>query len=412
MKLFKLTIPISLLILSFYSFAGGNESGHAAITQHLYSYYPDQLTNPQKKSRNTMAQFGYNLSYFSIPVFPITSFINPDNFGIHSYSQPGSKEKNGSLYTCRGGFIDFSHLRAAIDWTVYLAFSIYIDTDEIELTPEAGDLTLHFKNTSSLSSNDIVELAQKIAFERLEWHEIASWHYHPPFHSRSDQQSAFTPEDTYSNFLGTTIGKKIALRILDNLESRPFAEIATEEIEFAIAKLDPVEHKKQSKMAYDIVDRHKQLRLPVNQRNSDVWWDSRILFRDQRYIFKRDIDLGPEIDPWLVPQANELGCSDVQFPEILIVPEIASTGVSFYTYYDFLISPDTAMFYNQYHKQIHTPIPPFTTNHMNAVVRIIVSEMEDVLSPGFDKRDCADPVPDYKKVKWVGLASLTNKSRK
>ncbi|MEO8088183.1 MAG: DUF4056 domain-containing protein, partial [Bacteroidota bacterium] len=360
-----------LVMVSFRAFGGGNHPARAALVNHIAAYYPEQLTNPQKKNRITMSQFGYNLSYFSINVFPITSFINLDDFGIHSYAQPGRKEKNGSLYSCRGGFIDFTHLRAAIDWTVYLTFTILSDQQEIKLTPEAGDLKLYFKNTESLSTLDIVEMSQRIAFERLEWHEAASWHYHRPYHFRSDQLSAFTPEDTYSNFLGTAIGKQVALRILNNLETRSYAEIVTEEINEAIKALEPVASKKLCKKAYDIVDRHKQLQLPADKRNNDVWWDSSILFRDQRYVFKRDIDMGPEIDPWLVPLANELGCPDEQSPEIFTIPSIAGSGISFDSYYDFTITPDTSMFYGKGHKQVHTPFTEFNTRNFNSVVRII-----------------------------------------
>ena len=358
-----------------------------------------------------MSQFGYNLSYFSIPLFPITGFIDPKNFGTHSYSQPHAGEHNGSLYTCRGGFIDFSHLRAALDWTVYLTFKILSDPSDFDLPPEAGMLKLQFKKTDQLTAKDIASLAQKIAFERLEWHEVASWHYHPPYHWRTDQQSAFTPEDTYSNFLGTEIGKKIALRILLQLDTKPFAEIATEEIKKEIDLLFPVSSKKESKLAYDIVDRYKQMKLPADVRNSDVWWDSHIVFRDQRYIFKRDIDLGPVIDPWLVPASAQTGCITAQRPEILMVPEKTEAGKSFYDYYVFTIIPDTEMFYGRKHQLIHTPFPEFTTRHYNAITHIIAEEMEKIFLAGFDERDCCDPVYDFKNVKRVGLP-LVSRNRK
>src|SRR6187431_3113108 len=123
---------IFLLLISFNLFAGGTDPVFAKKAHHINQYYPEQLTNPQKKNRKSMAQFGYNLSYFKIQFFPISKFINPKKLGVHSYSRPGFGEKNGSLYTCRGGFIDFSHLRAAADWTVYLAFSILNDPGQFD----------------------------------------------------------------------------------------------------------------------------------------------------------------------------------------------------------------------------------------------------------------------------------------
>jgi len=405
-RLLKQFFVYALLLSWSFAIAGNGSPTRALLVQHITTHYPEQLTDPQKKTRNTMSQFGYNLSYFTIPLFPITAFINPENFGIHSYSKPGRKEKNGCIYSCRGGFIDFSHLRAAVDWTVYLTFKILTDPADIELAPESGTLHLHFTNTDELSTKEIADMAQKIAFERLEWHEAASWHYHPPYHIRTDQQSAFTPEDTYSNFLGTEIGKKIALRILNNFETKPFAEIATEEIAKEVDALMPMSTKKESKEAYDIVDRNKQMKLPAEERNNDVWWDSNILFRDQRYVFKRDIDMGPRIDPWLVPQSESLGCPVKQDPEIFEVPSKTRAGISYYHYYEFTIVPDTAMFYGRKGKLVHTPFPEFTTRHFDKVVAIIAGEMEKIFLAGFDERDCCDPVFDFKNVRRVGIAMV------
>ena len=405
-RFYRNNILIFLLLFSGHVLAGGNDPLRAAKAHHIQNYYPEQLTDPQKKTRKSMAQFGYNLSYFTIPLFPITEFINPQNLGVHSYSQGAFGEKNGSLYTCRGGFIDFSHLRAAADWTVFLAFTIVNDVEHLDLPPEAGTLRLNFKNQEDLSVIEIVDMAQKIAFERLEWHEVASWHYHRPYHMRTDQQSTFSPEDNYSNLFGTEIGKKIALRILDDLETKPYAEIATEEIEKAIASLDPVNAKKESKQAYDIVDRNVQMHLPADKRNNDVWWDSNILFRDQRYMFKRNTDIGPELEPWLVPGSAKLGCSEVTSAYILKVPEKTHGGKSFYEYYDFIITPDTAMFYGRGGEKVHTSFEAFSTRKLNDVVHIIVSEMEKIFLTGFNKRDSCDPVQDFKNVRRVGLAAI------
>ena len=408
LKRFKIVrrnvFQIFLLLLSVNVFAGGNDPVHLSKAHHIQNYYPEQLTNPQKKNRKSMAQFGYNLSYFKIQLFPIREFINPDKLGVHSYSRPGVGEKNGSLYTCRGGFIDFSHMRAAADWTVYLAFTILSDAEQLDLPPEAATMRLSFRNIDELTIPEIAELAQKIAFERLEWHEIASWHYHSPYHIRSDQQSTFTPEDNYSNLLGTEIGKRIVLRILNDMETLPYSEIATEEIQKMIASLDPVDGKKESKMAYDIVDRHVQLKLPENERNNDVWWDSNILFRDQRYMFKRNTNIGPQIEPWLVPVSSQFECGTDASALVLNVPLKTRQGKSLYEYYDFTITPDTAMFYGREGEKVHTSFPSFSTRELDHVVRLIAFEMEKVLLAGFNKRDSCDPVEEYKNVRRVGLA--------
>lgn len=369
---------------------------------HITTHFAEQLTNPQKKNRKSLSQFGYDLSSIPVPIFPITSFINPNNFGPQSYGKPSRQEHNGVLYTCKGGFIDFSHLRCAADWTVYLTFKLITDTADFDLEPEAGILKLHFRQMDGLKLKDFVSVAQKIAFERLIWHEVASWHYHLPNYGVSEQQSTFTPEDLYSDFLGTVIGGNIALRILRNLDSFSYSRIATEEIAKMIASLHPLRTKKASALAYDIVDRWQQLKLPEDKRNKDVWWDSWIIFNDERYCFKRSIDIGPQLEPWLVPFSKKLKCVEHSEPELLQVPLRTQAGASLYNYYEFTISPDRDLFYGKVNgKELHTPFGPFTTQHFENALGVVYKEIEERLLPGFDKRNNEDPVPSFRDVKRV-----------
>src|SRR4051812_45074393 len=186
---------LGLVMLSMPSMADNSwKSKRAVLVNHINTHFSEQLTNPQKKKRLSYSQFGYNLSFFTVPLFPITEFIDPHNFGEHSYGQPDSKEKNGSLYTCRGGFMDFSHIRPAADWTVFITFKIITGETDIELPDEGGKLHLEIKNVEKLPLEDVVAMAQKIAFERLVWHEVVSWHHHPPNFPLTEQQSTFTPE--------------------------------------------------------------------------------------------------------------------------------------------------------------------------------------------------------------------------
>ncbi|MBP6730628.1 MAG: DUF4056 domain-containing protein [Chitinophagales bacterium] len=369
----------------------------------ILSLFPEQLVNPQKKNRFSQCQFGYNLFLTSVPLYPITEFINPKKLGTHSYGGQSLKEDNGSLYTCSGGFIDFAHMRTAADWTTHLTFTILTEQKDFELPEEAGKLQLHFDSLQTLSLEDIAAIAQRIAFERLVWHEVASWYYHPPNHFVMEQQSTFTPEDVFSNLLGTTIGKKVALRLLKAQDTTlTYEQVTTEEIEKEIALLKPVEKKHNSKEAYDIVDRFKQQKLPAAKRNKDVWWDSDIVFMDPRYVFKRDVETGPEVKPWLVPNAGQIGCPATQEPATLWVPEKTSNGHDINNYYTFTIKPDSSLFYSKRNgKQLHAPFGSFTTANIKGVLADVKKEMEKKLLPGFDKRNNDDPVARYDKVKRV-----------
>lgn len=395
---------IGCLLFAPYSSKADNDlkNKRKAITFHINTYYAEQLTNPQKKDRKCFCQFGYGMYLFNAPLFPITGLVEPDGYGTHSYSQPGLKEHNGTMYTCKGGFIDMSHLRAAVDWTVFLTFKIVTEGKDFDVSDSGAVMQLRFKNLNSLNVKDIAAIAQKIAYERLVWHEIASWHYHPPNHTFNEKQSAFTPEDIYSDFLGTVIGKNIALRILSGYETKPFEEIASEEIQSTLFTLMPLKKKEGTMKAYDIVDRNKQIKLPEAQQNLDVWWDSKVAFSDQRYIFKRYTEIGPKLSPWLVPNDNSIGCPAKQKSTVLSVPEKTLRGKSLYDYYTFKISPDSSLFFaNRSEKQLHPPFQTFTTQNMRNVVAFVSKEMATELMPGFNKRDQKDPTPKMKRLKKI-----------
>jgi hypothetical protein len=47
------------------------------------------------------------------------------------------------------------------------------------------------------------------------------------------------------------------------------------------------------------------LKLPPEERNHDIWYDSHIVFRINVYCFKRHMDIGPNGNAWLVPNLNK-----------------------------------------------------------------------------------------------------------
>lgn len=371
--------------------------------QRIINHYEAQLEYPQKKNRFSQCQFGYNLFLTKMPLYPITEFINPKKFGTHSFGGQSLKEDNGSLYTCKGGFIDFAHMRTAVDWTAYLTFTILKEQKDFNLPDESGKLQLRFDSLDKLTLEDIANIAERIAFERLIWHEIASWYYHQPNHFIMEQQSTFTPEDAYSNLLGAEIGKKVVLRILESNDTTlEFEKVATEEIAKEIARLNPVDSKRNSKEAYDMVDRFKQLKLPAAKRNKDVWWDSDIVFMDPRYVFKRDISVGPAVDPWLVPNEKEVGCKGNITPAVLQLPQKTKNGYDITHYYTFYIEPDSSLFFSKRNgHQLHPTFGSFTTANIQVAVNQVKKEMEKKLLPGFDKRNHDDPVARYDNIKRV-----------
>jgi hypothetical protein len=374
-----------------------------ADKQYILEHYSAQLTSPEKEKRKSFSQFGYGLSFFPFPLFPITGFIDPNDFGEHSYGKPNVKEKNGALYTCRGGFIDFSHIRVATDWTVYIAFKMICDQEkEMDLPCSDGKLSLKLKNIDHLSLEDLLSISQKVAYERLIWHEICSWYYQPPNYTFNEKQSTFTPEDTYSNFLGTIIGRHIVLRILQKREGLPFSQIASEEIQKTMAELFPVSTKKQTQAAYDIVDANKQAKLPLAERNKDVWWNSKVVFTDERYVFKRYMTIGPQLIPWVVPKHSQAGCGKSATVEVLSVPQHVKSGASIHDYYTLSMTPDSALFYNKRtNEEMHKPFPAFASKDIQKMVDHVNKDMQQELLAGFNKRNKSNPEKKYNKLQKI-----------
>lgn len=165
-----------------------------------------------------------------VPGYTINNVVGPDDIGPHIYDggglvadirtdeTAGSTERNGLVYTCRGGFIDTAHVRDYADLTVFLAFALYriLDTGgTVQLADEGARRAVTLQPIAA----DVIErqgrlqlataLAQWLAFEASIWHEIATWYGWSKVPVFSERPSAFSPEDLYSNLLGIRIAGAI-----------------------------------------------------------------------------------------------------------------------------------------------------------------------------------------------------------
>ena len=106
----------------------------AKLIQYINNKYPDQLGSPEEKKRKTFSRFGYGSTEFVVPIFPITKFLQRNHYGYQRYGKRNRVvEHNSVLYTCCGGFIDFSHICHGIDLTVHLCFKILDNSSDINL---------------------------------------------------------------------------------------------------------------------------------------------------------------------------------------------------------------------------------------------------------------------------------------
>lgn len=243
---------------------------------------------------------------------PRPIFLEPNNLGSHSYT-PNPFEKNGIVYTCDGGHIDISHVRANADDTRFLARKTY----ETLMKQKGGfSFNLAFEQSrhkvefcypqswSDLSEKErektarelSLEVGAYLAFNATLWHEIMSW-FGVRFALIDPQfNSAFSWEDVYSNILGI----KLAIKALKDQDDG-YDEAMTKAINRELKRLRVQPRKTAVKVTEKMRGKwFKGNRIPVMlRRNTDI-----------------GIDDG-YISPVLIPGV----CEDAE-PELLAAPRL------------------------------------------------------------------------------------------
>ena len=143
------------------------------------------------------------------------------NLGTHGYYYRTS-EKDGIVYTCRGGHIDIAHLRIAVDWTAYLTaltyqnlmkhepgFSYKLAVDRsreyVEFTYPAGWDSLPEPRRSQIAREIALAAGPYMTFAMVSWHEMLTWFGFKCIGLPTEFPSAFSWEDSFSNLLGTVV---------------------------------------------------------------------------------------------------------------------------------------------------------------------------------------------------------------
>jgi hypothetical protein len=162
---------------------------------------------------------------FRIGCLPTATFgtrsPNPDGLGRHSYGPlKAAFERNGVLYTCRGGHIDTTHLRWNSDYTRYLSertcktlmkskegfsFHIVMERSRHDVTftyPDGWDDT-PTEAREQIARDVSYEVGAYLAYQATIWHEILTWFGTRFVGIEPEFNSAFSWEDSYSDLLGT-----------------------------------------------------------------------------------------------------------------------------------------------------------------------------------------------------------------
>lgn len=232
-----------------------------------------------------------------VPFYENANVLSPREVGPHGYDKGDlTREHNGLVYTCRGGFIDIAHIRDHADRTLYLALEIARALpDGVTITmPEEG--TLRRVIVKPLPAELLARhgrwavattLASWAAYQLSVWHEVVTWYGWESVKGVSEKLSAFSPEDLYSNALGVKLAAGIVLS--REVRTREEYEAAmTAWITEALRRLEVVE-KVDARAAMQAVD--------------GLWWDASKRLPDWRLVTRRALDFESPVSGWLVADA-------------------------------------------------------------------------------------------------------------
>jgi hypothetical protein len=241
-----------------------------------------------------------------------THFLDEDTLGKHHFGI-AYLEKNGIVYTCKGGHIDIAHARIAADNVRYLQDKVkkILLKEEREfdfkltVEPSTYYATLEYppdwKNLSKKEKSEMIdklsmELGAYLTYVMTTWHEVLTWFGFKCMAFVPERPSSFSWEDLYSNVFGVRIG---VLALQDKRHS--FNKAVTIAFEKELHKLG-IQSKETAREA--------------SEKMRGIWYDG-ILIANMKI---RNLDIGIDdgfITPMLVPGI----CRDAS-PEPLPVPKL------------------------------------------------------------------------------------------
>lgn len=273
--------------------------------------------DPPKKLRPCCA-FGQDLRAevgpVPVPLYKNENIRAPEEIGPHGYDKgEATRERNGLVYTCRGGFLDIAHVRDMADRTLFLTLQLVrrlpdgatIDWPEegtkrrvvVKPLPE-GLLARHgrWKTAAMLASWAVYQLST--------WHEVVTWYGFESVPGVSERLSSFSPEDVYSNVLGINLATGLILA--GEIRSREEYDLAMQAwIREGLRRLGVVS-KDGARAAMQAVD--------------GLWWDSSKRVPEFTLVTRRYIHTEPQVPAWLVsaPAVRE-ACSGQPPPLPLVI---------------------------------------------------------------------------------------------
>ncbi|MFS7253561.1 DUF4056 domain-containing protein [Rahnella rivi] len=266
---------------------------------------PQHLIAPE--SLRPCCAFGYDLHVRAIgvpvPFYQIGNVLTVGSLGKHHYNDSRfaaikniaglSAEKSGLIYTHRGGFIDIAHVRDTADNTFYLFTRIYPrlgDRWRLFYSEELGVRRIQlnaFNPPVSQAERYTLSawLAGHLAFQLAQWHEIAQWYGFQSVAGFSEEISAFSPEDLYSNLLGARLAIHVILH--DHpVSTEQYNVVMDSALRNALTQLGAVSEGETERQFHEL---------------DGVWWNSKRRVPDKFLVLTRNYDLSENRLPTPVP---------------------------------------------------------------------------------------------------------------
>lgn len=306
------SLTVAVMVVCF-PFVGGTASADAGV--------PSERAPRHRTCCALASNLPLHLGSAHVPV-ALGLVIAPQSVGLHSYAVHGAlRETNGIVYTRRGGFIDTGHTREFADLTAYLGVQLrrLLARGEgvLRLDSRDGEVRVRVRARvpDAALARTSARLARRIAFQISVWVEITQHYGHNTVRGAEESFSAFTPEDLYSNLLGTYLGSA-ALEAAITYDRAMDAALAG-----AFATLEATSSSETRRILAELDGR---------------WWRAATAWPSPALPIARSFDLGPHLRPVLAP-------ADVAAqpePFVLEVPELDDGGAPLADLYRLEIVPD------------------------------------------------------------------------
>lgn len=241
--------------------------------------------------------FGVDLSFQALPMAKVGNVTDPSLLGPHFYGAGVlESERNGLVYTCRGGWIDTAHVRENADLTFFLISQLLQKLPgpvTLTVQGEGGQRVIEVKAIS----DEVMErwgrervaaaIASWAVYQFAIWHELASWFGFEALPGYPERVSTFSPEDMYSNVLGIRLGAAAARE--GGLLSRTNYDALTEAWLGAMLRY---------LVAADVKDARAAM-----QQLDGKWWTSKRRLPDVRLVERRALPTGFVVQPWRLEDA-------------------------------------------------------------------------------------------------------------